>query len=282
MKLIASDLDGTLLNGFHTLDKRILRSIDLALENEYLFVVATGRTYHESALMMDFNARPIYFINNNGALITDVEGNILFEQRIPKEIIQELLSHFPDVAFDFITKDENFVNVSLEEYIASFQSITGPRRFLAESIGRKVLKQFIATRKFDNDAEVIIDQPIIKVNCRMTDSQKHEEFNYFLSQLTQIENQPFTPGMYELTYKGVSKGNAVEHLRQKHQIHSQDVYVFGDGGNDLDMLAKYQNSYATRNAIDEAKEVATYSIGYNWNYAVPREIKKIVMKNKKS
>ncbi|UUX35401.1 Cof-type HAD-IIB family hydrolase [Fundicoccus culcitae] len=279
MKMFVSDLDGTLLNGFHSLDSRILKSIDLALNNNDRFVVATGRTYQESAIMLDLQERPIFFINNNGALITNSQGKILFEQQIPSEIIEDLLTQFPELAFDFITKDENYINVTKEQYMGSFHSVTGIRRFIAKNLGKKVINQFLAARKFDQTNETILAQSIIKVNCRMTDPQLTTKFNDYLAQLPMIENHPFAPGVYELTYKGVSKGNAVEKLRQQWQIDTEKVYVFGDGGNDIDMLAKYQNSYATRNGSEEAKAAANYTIGYNWNYAVPREIEKIIRRS---
>jgi hydroxymethylpyrimidine pyrophosphatase-like HAD family hydrolase len=58
-----------------------------------------------------------------------------------------------------------------------------------------------------------------------------------------------------------SKGNGISTLRE--ELGYEDIIVFGDGDNDLSMFAVADEAYATANADDEVKALATRVIGHH-------------------
>ena len=62
----------------------------------------------------------------------------------------------------------------------------------------------------------------------------------------------------EVTNKKATKGKGVEFLRKYLNVKKNDVYVFGDSGNDISMIKKFKNSVAMGNGIDELKKRAKY------------------------
>lgn len=58
--------------------------------------------------------------------------------------------------------------------------------------------------------------------------------------------------------KGINKVNQLKYLVNKYDISLDDLYVFGDGENDIGMLTYARNSYAPANALENAKEAAKY------------------------
>ena len=62
----------------------------------------------------------------------------------------------------------------------------------------------------------------------------------------------------EVTNKRATKGNGVEYLRKYLGISKDNVFVFGDSGNDVSMIKRFKNSVAMGNGIEEVKKHAKY------------------------
>jgi len=75
---------------------------------------------------------------------------------------------------------------------------------------------------------------------------------------------------------GVSKGEALKILAQIYNFNVEEVYVFGDSQNDIDMLRISRNSFAMGNAQKDVKEVARYVIPSNDEDGVAFAIEKIL------
>jgi len=156
IKLIASDLDGTLLNRFHTTDKYILSTIDKAIANNIHFVIATGRSMQMDDFALNFNDRPLYLICNNGALIKNEKKEIIYKKSLPIEFIKETLERFPNTPIDFIGASKTWVNASKESYLATFdtEKKKSNKHFL------KILNHFQKGRIYDCHPSFILNQEI--------------------------------------------------------------------------------------------------------------------------
>ena len=275
IKLIATDLDGTLLNIFHTTDNYILRTIDKVLDNDMVFVIATGRSMHEDQYERLFGNRKIYRIINNGSLIYNLEHDIIFEKTIDKETINEILSLFPNQAFSFISKNRTLVNAPEKDFIEAL----GTQQKLVERIFQKVTLEFLVGNEYDATHHQILDEEIIKINCRINDLDTRKRFKEYVNNNRKIVNKPFSEGMFEITHSDVNKANALKFLLKELNIEESQVATFGDGGNDIELLHEFENSYAPKGANLEARSAAKNTIGHNSNYAVPRKIRQLIRKN---
>ena len=95
-----------------------------------------------------------------------------------------------------------------------------------------------------------------------------------------IVNAPCDKNLIEITKQGVNKGNAVHWLGQYLHIEDDEIAVYGDGGNDLQMLSMFEHSYAPCTALEEAKYAANNQLGPYYEYSVARNMLETLAKQK--
>lgn len=278
MKMIVSDLDGTLLNRFHTLDHKILKSIDAALEAGIIFVFATGRALQGESIGLDYGNRPIYLISNNGATIRDPQGKLLYLKSIDKQFVASLLDHFPDLPMDFIGFEQSYVNASKEDYLEGYKIQGFIRKMVARITHSKTFNSFTNYKQYNKTKEDILNLDVLKVNARVGNEEVVERFKEHLKRFPNVINLPFSQSIFEITDIEVNKAVAVKFLADHLGIDYDDVVVFGDGGNDVPMLKAFKNSYAPSNAIQEAKKSAREVLGHYWRHSVSKKISELVQK----
>lgn len=274
IKLFASDLDGTLLNEFHESDEVILNAIQYVHDHNCFFTVATGRDMNGALRKTGFDKMGIYMICMNGAIIANPKQEIIFKKELNKQFLSEMLEEFPDVYFDCIASDVTYVRCSKKEHFDHFASLSIWKEL---KFSRERLEEFTSNTIFNCSNEKILSKDILKINCRIPDIKESQRFDEFLKKYSHcIINAPFDEGSYEITDISVNKGNAVMYLANSLNVQADEVAVYGDGGNDLDMLSMFKHSYATENAMDIAKAKASEVIGNCKDHAVPHHIIKTI------
>ncbi len=276
IKLIASDLDGTLLNRFHQADRYILNTIDKVLAKDIVFVVATGRNMQEGKEFgLDFKNRPIYIISNNGAQIKDTAGKTIFTKALPKEFVKATLEKFSTLPLTFVTSSDILVSVSKTDYLHGFNT---EKRLINRRI-LKLVHHHSQTRSFEVPHQEILKQEILKINVRIYDKEISNDFQKHLEAFPEVVNAPYDNGIFEITERSVNKASSLRILCDQLKIDYDQVVVFGDGGNDLELLSEFKHSYAVSNASKEAKARAKWIIGNAFLYSVSRKIRKLIQRN---
>ena len=272
IKLFASDLDGTLLNGLHETDRTIRGAIKTAIELGAHVVPATGR----SVLPMGdhgFTGLKIDAVCANGSIVRGQNGELLKAFTVDPAFVEELLRAFPQICFDCCTPDGMFSSGSYEMHQAGFKRDGLLRRIVMRGMrarGGAHEEQF-----FDQSLSSILSHEVCKINCRVTSEELDRELKAFLADHADaVVNAPFDPVMFEITDKDCNKGESVAWLGRYYGIGEDEIAVYGDGGNDLVMLSRFRHSYATANGSDEAKAAASATIGRCELHAVPRHILK--------
>ncbi len=147
MKAFASDFDGTLF--FYDRDEKIaqkdLKAIASFQEAGHLFGLCTGRPYAGISPYIK-QVKPDFCITSSGALITDKEGNVLFEKEIPSNVAEKILDYVEktyriegslhtdqhhkihDVSFRLSDEDEakelaEIINQRFGSYVEAFQNV---------------------------------------------------------------------------------------------------------------------------------------------------------------
>lgn len=272
IKLFASDLDGTLLNGLHETDRTIRGAIKTAIELGAHVVPATGR----SVLPIGdhgFTGLKIDAVCANGSIVRGQNGELLKAFTVDPAFVEELLRAFPQICFDCCTPDGMFSSGSYEMHQAGFKRDGLLRRIVMRGMrarGGAHEEQF-----FDQPLSSILSHEVCKINCRVTSEELDRELKAFLADHADtVVNAPFDPVMFEITDKDCNKGESVAWLGRYYGIGEDEIAVYGDGGNDLVMLSRFRHSYATANGSDEAKAAASATIGRCELHAVPRHILK--------
>ena len=276
IRLFACDLDGTLLNVFHTTDFLIMRMIRKVDNNGKFFAIATGRNMRDDQFEIDFHHSPVYCICMNGAMILDPQRKIIYERQMPDELVREMMDQFPEIHFQYIGREKTRMQCSKEENQAHMKKAKWYRRIIQKISRKRMGTDFV----FSCTKQQIFAQPVLKVNCRIQDPALRERFEAYLeSRKDRIVNAPYADGIYEITSVGVDKGQAVKALAEILGLQKQEVAVYGDGGNDIEMLSAFDHSYVTANACEKAKQAAHHRLGHYVFYSVPRHIMKTMKKD---
>ena len=276
MKVFVSDLDGTLIDNAIKNDLEVKQCVEGVLETGNEFVIATGRT-HYGVKCLDFYEQPIYFIIMNGAIILDKEKRTIYKQVIDPRIIDDLIESFSNDNVEYITENQTYVRLSRKEYIERYSKWDIWNKKMLKN--EKHMEYMLSHFQFDADIQKIRDK-IVKVNILELDSNKYAKKEEKILKYQNIQNNPFAEGVFEITAKGVSKKDAILKLMEIVQWNSNDIFAFGDGDNDSDMLKYFVHSYAPSNASKKAKESAHHTIGSCSMQSVVKEIHSIIQKEK--
>ncbi|MDD3485341.1 MAG: HAD family hydrolase [Atopobiaceae bacterium] len=279
IRLFASDLDGTLLNVVHDVDRAILGSVAETCEQGCHFVIATCRCMRSNECF-GFQDIPVDIACSNGSLIYDAKGTLLDHSRIDQSFLEELLATFPDLPFACIACDHTYVTASER----TFQSTNTPPNPLAAVAMRGMRKSRVEHAAgeyvFDATASQVLSHEVCKVNVRVPDAERHHRLEAFLADHADtVTDAPFRPSLFEITNVGVNKGSAVAWLADHLDIPEDEVAVYGDGGNDVTMLERFDHAYVTSCATDEARAAATSVVGSNVLHAVPRHLRRTLRQN---
>lgn len=270
VKIIASDLDGTLMAPDHmTVSPRTKSALKKAHDMGVKLAIATGRPL----ALIDYVTRQIpfidYVITANGACVYDmVQKKNIYTDLIPNETARELIGFFlrREVFFDVYIDGRSKYQLDTQQYFASSEF---PQGFVDE-----VVKSMDG---FENLTEFIGDRAIEKITLYSVKDSDYTEFKQQLERYGLSAATSFR-GNLEATAKTADKGAALKGLCDILGFAPEEAMSFGDAGNDCPMLAFAGYSFAMENAMDECKAAAKYTAKSNAEDGVARAIEKFVLK----
>ena len=280
MKYLVTDLDGTLLNKDFEWDEFLDKALKKLLNNECELVIATGRTLHGVKKCQALWEAPIYLIIINGAMILDKERNVIFTKALPKDVVKSLLDILKEENLEFITSDGILCMLSKEEYINEYSKWDIWRKKVLNKKDSGYYDEYLNQFVFSVNEEDILQKEILKINGLQLDNKRYQTLLCKLDKLKdKIINNPFADNVIEITNHGITKDKAVFFLKDIFGWKQEDIYVFGDGGNDVELLNSFINSYAPQNASKEAKKAAKSIIASNEEYGVINKMLELVCSN---
>lgn len=259
IKLIVSDMDGTLVNDEKKIDENIYKILPKLKEKGTRFVVASGRQY--PSLCTDFkeHVKDVVIVSENGAFIMD-DGKELYAKCMTKEEVKASL----DAAFA----------VEGMEPICCAKHVTYTRS--------QKMKEFLESPKFNykmalTDDLYNIDDDIIKISMIVVNGMDTvEAYHKVRAQLDEKVNLVTSgDGCMDTGIYGVNKGSAVEALQKMWNISPEETMVFGDQYNDVEMFEKAHYSFAMEGAVEGVKKKARYIAGSNNAGGVVKAIREI-------
>lgn len=264
IKLLALDLDGTLLNQSQKISQKNIKAINKAKENDVNIVIATGRTNLGAENYFKELGLQEFLISYNGALIQNMKENKIIKH-IPLPLDQTL------EILDFVNENKLYANLYLNnnvyankagEELEYYKKIMNIEPIVIESRIDEFLNK-------PSTKLLIIEKDLLKVNEILANLKN--EFSSKLNITKSIED------CIDIMSKNVSKGNALSDLSRKLGIHEEEVAAVGDGDNDLEMIRFAGKSAAVANAEEELKENADYITASNDNDGVAEFIEKFIL-----
>lgn len=265
IKLIASDMDGTLLNSDHKIPKENIELIKFAQKNGIQFVVATGRAYYEALPALNNENIKCDVISFNGGIIYDKNGNIinitpmkLKDLYYTIEILKSL-----EISYQLYTKNTIYTN-SIETDITAYIDLI---RANGEEPNEHHLRQEARNRlalgyitEVDN-IELYLNQennPAIKVIGISNDLEKLKHATELLSGNDNISVTSSGANNVEIMDKKATKGEALKIVADIHDINLKNAIAIGDNLNDQAMLDIVEYSIAMKNGNKELQKTSKF------------------------
>lgn len=260
IKLIATDMDGTLLNSQHELPKDFYDIFEKMYQKGILFVAASGRQYYNLLYVFESISDRIGFIAENGAYVV-LKGKEIYSNTIASETVLtiiDIVSQIPNIGIVICGKKSAYYQSEDSDFLYN----------IGLYYGRK--------QKVDDIKKHVYDCLKIAVFC----GKGTEEHVYpHVQNLANHHLQVVVSGKVWLDMMplGTNKGTALYTLQQLLEITPSQTAVFGDYMNDKEMLQKAEFSYAMINAHPEIKKIANYITQYsNEENGVIKEITQLI------
>ena len=224
VKIVASDLDGTLLTPNHQLSDFTKLTLKKLHDQGYTFIFATGRHHVDVSGIRQIAGIPAYMITSNGARVHDQNNQLRYSQNVPQELVQPVINivrQDPNL-FIHMYQDEDWLLDREDEILAKFHSESGfsYKRFEAENAPSEgIAKVFFTHPEQDHEYLVTFEQ---KLRDAFGD-----KLNIAFS----------TPWCLEVMAAEVSKGHALDAVAKSLNLTLDNCIAFGDGMNDAEMLA---------------------------------------------
>lgn len=259
LKLIASDIDGTLLDDKKQLPQDFEQVLDMLEEKNIAFVVSSGRSYSALAVQFAAYADKLSFICDNGAYIV-YEGKLISISVIPDETVRDIVK----------CCNENGLMALLCGKKGTYYSCPGATH------ASEVAVYYNNSVFIDDLTEY--DDEIFKIAVFEEDGIE-DHGNVILKERFGNDVNVTLSGKCwtDLMNAGVNKGAGLRDIQKKMGISRDESAAFGDFLNDIEMLESVEYSYAMENAHPACKKAARFVIGSNNDGAVTKEIKKLIM-----
>ena len=265
IKLIASDMDGTLLNHNHKIPKENVELINYAKNQGIEFVVATGRGYYEALPALNEENINCDVISFNGGIVYDKNGNIIsITPMLPKDLYYtiEILKSF-DISYQLYTKNTIYtksIETDINAYIDLIRSngydpdVEHLRAEAQQKLDVGYITEVENIELYLNEKE----NPPIKIIAISNDISKLENAAKLLSENTSISVTSSGANNIEIMHKNATKGEALKEIAKIYGINLENAVAIGDNLNDQAMLDIVGYSVAMKNGNTILKEQAKY------------------------
>ena len=262
-KLMAVDVDGTLLDSNSNLTEGTKKAIKAGVENGLIFAISTGRPiqgveHFNKTLNLD-----LPFITYNGAMV--VMGNskeILYEQKLSEKKAKEIL----DLGQKYNTTimiwtNNNLYVTEINERTEKYKSISGVEPILIDDVD-ELIKSGVTKILWYDEIERI--------------NQFESEVGKYLD--NKVNYHTSRPMFLEFVDINASKAIAMEKLGEYYGIKQSEMIAVGDGYNDLSMIEYAGLGVVMANAKDEIKAKGDYVTLSNDEDGVAHVIYEFILK----
>lgn len=252
-------MDGTLLNSNHEVSTRFFELFQELKKKNILFVAASGRQYHSIVEKLGPIRNDVIVIAENGSYMVHKEVELLSTTMARKttdkllRMIYRIKGSYPVLC----TKSHAYLNYQSHDFLGKLSEYYKEYRMVEDLM--------------DYQGEVL------KIAVYHEESSEKYIYPVLRSLEKYVKIKVSGANWLDISHQNAHKGHALQKLLDQYQISRQEVMVFGDYNNDLEMLALSDFSFAMENAHPNVLKMAKYTTTSNDNFGVEQVLEKLVI-----
>ncbi|UEX89901.1 Cof-type HAD-IIB family hydrolase [Staphylococcus ratti] len=287
IRLIATDMDGTLLNAAHEVSEENIKAIQYAQSQGITVVIATGRAFYEANDPIQPTGLKVPYICLNGAEIRDESFDIMHTSKLNHELYQRIR----DVLSEELIYYQVYTNLGIytedpERDLAIYLDIakqTGQTPNVEKIRAHIQHRIDVGSLKVVDNYDQVEDIPgelIMKVLAHDVDIDKVNRAKARLEKSGNLAVSSSAKGNIEITHVDAQKGLAVRTIADQLGIDMKEVMAVGDNLNDQSMLEVVGYPVAMANALPELKANASFVTTSNEESGVAKAIYHVIEESK--
>ncbi|ANX11148.1 hypothetical protein ABE41_003955 [Fictibacillus arsenicus] len=265
MKLIAIDMDGTLVNKQLKVTKENSKVISQAVKDGHHVVIATGRSYDEARHTLEEAELHLPLICVNGAEIRSAEWEILSSTPLEFSQYEEIKSILDkeDIYYELYTSKGTYTDNREKAYeVMKDIVITSNPEATDDDVQKAALRRFrLGLVSVVGDFEKLLDQKDIEVYKFLAFSSDTEKLKRAFQHLQAVDDLAVSSSAdnnLEITNSEAQKGVALKRFAEIKGIPMDNTMAIGDNYNDVSMLEIAGFPVAMGNAVDEVIDMAAF------------------------
>ncbi len=258
IKLVVSDMDGTLLNSNHEVSSQFLKLFKELKNHHILFVAASGRPYYSITEKLDSIKDDIIIVAENGGIVIE-KDKLLLSTPIKKEYlsqVESLINSNTHIHPVFCTKLKAYFKNASNGYI----------KLLSE-----YYPNFTVIDSIDE-----VEEDIIKIALYHDDDSEKYIYPHFKHLEPDYKVKISGKHWVDLSDDLANKGHAIELLQKTYNISPNETMIFGDYNNDIEMLKLATYSFAMENSHENVKKITNYHTKSNNHFGVELILEKLI------
>ena len=250
IKVIATDMDGTLLDPKGQLDlPRLEKILDKLDQCDIRFVIATGNEVHRMRQLLGHLAERVVLVVANGARI--FENNELIQaQTWDDAMVDKALGHFKGRE----CQDQFVVTAMNGGFVKKGTVFTELDKFMTPEMIEKLYQRMNFVNEFDSNLFGGVLKMSMVVGEERLESVLQEINDLFDGHVRAVSSGY---GCIDILQDGIHKAWGLVELLKRWNLKPEQIMAFGDSENDIEMLELAGISYAMENAEEAVKRVAT-------------------------
>lgn len=259
VKLVVSDMDGTLLNENNEVSTRFFEQFKELQKRNIHFAAASGRQYQSILSKLDCIKNDISIIGENGGIMQYQNQTKVLLQLTNEDVVKcvELLRTVRDSYIVLCGRKAAYVETNNSKFIEH-------------------LSNYYSVYEIVDDLTDVLEDEFLKIAVYHFDSS--EDFIYPSLDSLKRDYQVIVSGQnwLDISHIDANKAYALKILQDNLGVSEKETLAFGDYNNDLQMLKLAEYSFAMANAHPNVKSVARYETMSNSEEGVEFIIDKLL------
>ena len=285
-KLVAIDLDGTMLNSYGIVTENTKKTIQNTIQKGTEVIIASGRPIDSIKAIAEEIGSKKYLIAGNGALIYDIQKEqIIYDKFLPKQKVLEIIKICEENSIAYNIYTEKTVLTTALKYNVLYYQKENLKKEESKQTKISIIKdmyEYVKKQKEDkflkvticDDSQAVFQSIIRKL--RKIEGIEVMDASHMSRKTIKQGTEEITVEYYyaEISMENVDKWYAIEHLMQKMNLQKDEVMTIGDNINDKKMIQEAGMGVIMEGSTPEVSEIADYITTSNNEEGVAKALEK--------